>query len=150
MSVTQQDSLDLMYGIAKGAIDANAPGILHYAPDVRYVGQPKAERPDQEKLWIRISSSVVTDDLSAIPNATGQKLYQASGLLSVELYCPRNVAGSVSTFGLPLGEAIRSAYRSSGSSGEISFTNQKIVQMTETDESYLILVSVRFTYQTVQ
>jgi hypothetical protein len=149
MSITFQGALDLLFNTAKGAIDANANAILGYAPDVRYPGVPKALPPDMDKFWIRVSAQIVTDGIAALASASGQRLYEAEGLLSIQLFCPRNIAGSRDAQGLPFAEAIRTAFRSGSSSGEVWFTNAVIKELPEGDESYPVTVSVRFSYRTV-
>lgn len=148
MSITDQQAIDEMYGIVKGAIDLNT-SIFGYAPDVRYPGVPKSTRPDMSKQWIRVSSAIVKDDLAAFANDQRQQLYDADGILTVQLFAPRNVAGSLDPQALSMANAIAAAIRGRGTSGEIWFTNVRVLQQPESDTSYPVNVVARFNYRTI-
>lgn len=149
MSITFQGALDLMFAQVKAAIDANANAILGYAPDVRYPGVPKSDGPDIAKLWLRVSAQIVTDGDAALAGALGKRIYEAQGILAIQLFAPRNVASARDAQALSLAEAIRSTFRVGASSGEVWFTEAKITELPETVDSYPLTVSVRFSYRTV-
>lgn len=150
MSISYQEAKDEVFGRANVVLtngDTNA--LLGYLPDVRWQGVPKANKPDEDKLWARVSSQIVTDAQAALANANGNRLYEAGGLLYVQLFCPKGNA-DMPTDGVILAEALQAAYREQSDSSEIWYRNQRILELPETADNYPINVVVEFRYKTLQ
>lgn len=148
MAVTYQIAQDEVFGIVKAVIDANQASLFGYTIDVRYPGVPKDTKPDMSMLWARASSQIVSDGQSALSNVGGVKRYDAIALLYVQLFSPRNVPEKQKS--LTLAELLRSEFRKASPSGNLSFFNQKIVELPEEATNYPTNVVVEFRYQTVQ
>lgn len=148
MATTYHAAIDEMFATADGVLIGYAATLLGYALDVRWPGVPVSSKPDKTRLWARVSAQIVTDAQVSLANANRISLFQATGLLNVQLFCPRNVGASIDN-GRLIGEAIQNAFRTLSTSGEIWYTNQKVVELPEAGESYPITVSVRYTYKTL-
>lgn len=147
--MTYQDAKDELFGIVRSVLISTAITTLFgYEIDTRYSGVP-GEKPDQSRLWARVSAQLVTDGQTALANNNGVKLYEAVGLLYVQLFAPRNIPGGEDK-AEQLAEAIRSEFRKASPSGLIWFRNQKIVDLPETLESYPKNVVTTFSYKTSQ
>lgn len=149
MPTTYDAAIDAMFGIAKAIFDVNALAILGYVPDVRYPGAPLGTKPDRSRLWARVSSQIVTDGQASLTNALQQRMYEADGLLYIQLFCPRNVGASIDK-GRLIAKALQTSLRKDGLNGEIWFRKAKILELPESEESYPITVSAEFTYKTLQ
>lgn len=150
MSLSYLDAKDQLFTRAKnvlGGSDTNT--LLGYVPDVRWQGVPTATVPDKSKLWARVSSQVVTDGQAALANANGKRLFEAAGLLYIQLFCPKGEAG-IPAKGLLLAIALQAQYRQQSSSAELWFRNQRILELPETADSYPINVVTEFRYKTLQ
>lgn len=152
MSITYDQALDEIYGIAKAVFDDSQwPTLFGYTLDIRYQGVPKASKPDMQKLWVRVSSQIVGDGQASLTNVQGARMYEAHGLLFIQLFCPRNVGGSLDK-GMKLAMALQNAFRKPSPSNEIWFEGtpgQVIRVLPETEESYPVNVVVAFRYQTL-
>lgn len=148
MATTYSAAVDAMFALALSVLTGFAAGELGYAPDVRFAGVPKSNPPDKTKLWARITSEVITDRQASLANANGVSIFEASGLLFVQIFCPRNVGGSL-PIGRLIGAQLQNAFRNNGSSGEIWYTAAKLKELPEDSSSYPILFSTRFYYKTL-
>lgn len=147
MTTTYHDAVDSIFGTAKTVFDGYATTLLGYAPDVRYPGVPNANKPDKSKLWARCSSQIVTDVQASLSNVNNISFFFADGLFYIQLFCPRNVGGSIDK-GRLIAEALQKAYRASPLSGEMWYSKVKIVELAETEENYPINVSGEYQYKT--
>jgi hypothetical protein len=139
--MTYIEAQDEMFGIVKLKLAS-----LSY---VAWPRVPAPTSPDKTSMWARVSTQIVRDSQSTIGNTGGTRKFEAIGLLYVQLFAPRNIAGS-SEAALALAQIIQKEFRKASPSGLISFSNQKIVELPETDQNYPINVSVTFTYQDKQ
>lgn len=145
MATTYDAAIDEMFGVVKGVLAGQV--ILGYVPDTRWPGVPLGTKPDATRLWVRVSAKVITDNQATLANANGKTLYEATGMLYIQLFCPRNIGASIDN-GRLVAKAIQSAFRTS-LSAEIWYTKAKIEELPESDESYPINVSVQFYYKTI-
>jgi hypothetical protein len=149
MSTTFLAARDELFGMVKTVLDTAASGPIGYALDVRYIGLAQAAKPDMKKLWARVSHQVVTDGQAALADVNSQKLFEAHGLLYVQLFCPRNIGGMYDKT-MQLALNLQTAFRAQSPSGEVWFRDQIVRPLTETDENYPIQFSSAFNYQTLQ
>lgn len=139
--MTYTEAQDELFGIVQAKVSS-----LAY---VAWPRVPAASNPDKTTLWARVSMQTVTDSQSSLAGSNGVRRFETVGLLYVQLFAPRNIGGS-SEEALTLAKTIRDEFRKASPSGLISFKDQKIVELPETDQNYPINVSVTFTYQTTQ
>lgn len=149
MSILYSDAIDELFGIVE-AVFVSAPiTALFGTIDVRWQGVGIASQPDRTKVWARVSTQMVTDMQIALAQNANKNLYEATGLLYVQLFCPRNVATSMEN-GRTLALAMRNAFRKQSPSGEIWFRNQVITELPETTDFYPITVKTEYRYKTIQ
>jgi len=148
MTTTYHDAIDEMFGAAKGVFDADAVAILGYTPAVNWRGSPTGDPVDKSKLWARVSWATVTDGQASLANDGTKKLYECVGILSIQLFCPRNEADSAVN-GVLLAEALQQQFRHRSVSGELWYLNFKIVELPETATDYPITVSGQVRYKTL-
>lgn len=148
MATTATAAIDEMFETVKTVFDSVAAPLLGYDPDVRWPGVPVAAKPDRSKFWSRVSSQLVTDEQSALANASQLRLFEATGMLYVQLFCPRNIGGSIDS-GRSIAIALQTALRKASPDNEVWYRKAKSVELPEDDASYPILVSVQYTYKTI-
>lgn len=134
MPITYSNAIDEMFGIVNSAVP-DITALLTYAADIRWPGTPKRSLPDSSKVWMRVSFQTVDDKQKSLANAKGSRLYRATGLLYIQIFCPRNLANS-SVVGRKLGELIRDKFRHASPSGAIEFQNQQVRELPATEQNY--------------
>lgn len=146
--MTYAQALDSMFASVKATLDASGMSLVGYKPDTRWPGVPIASPPDKTKLWARVSVQIATDGQAALANFQGITLYEAMGLLYVQLFCPRNLAASLPN-GRLVAIALQATFRSLGATGDIWYRNAKFVELPETDDNYPVTFSTVFEYNTL-
>lgn len=158
MPVTLDNALDEMYGMIKTVVDAESAAIVGYVPEIRWPGAAKASKPDNTKIWLRVTNKIVVDEQRSLAdgNGTGTKRYTAIGFLIVQIFAPRTKFAAVGTssnmliVGKSLGIAIRDKFRHPSPSGAIWFRDQKVDELSETPEYYPHNVTVTFQFDTIE
>jgi len=100
---------------------------------IRWQGLQKRSIPDGSKFWCRISKQTVFEEqatLSTCEGAPGQKKYTASGLVFVQLFCPKSESNA---FGLgeQLAKIARDAFRGKSTENNIWFRNVRINEIPD-------------------
>lgn len=148
MAILPTEAVDEMFSSVKAAVDASQ-SIIGYAPEMRWPGAAKGSKPDMTSFWLRTSLQIVTEDQSSLANDFGSRMYESVGLLFVQLFCPRNLPGSIDK-GRLLAERIKSVFRQQSISGEVWYKNPKVVPLPETDQSYPFNVVITFSFRTLR
>jgi hypothetical protein len=148
MSLTYSQATDELFGMVKAVFD-NSNSLIGYIPDLRWPGIPRGDKPDDTKYWARPSAQWVTDQQSALANDNGTKIYEAVGLLYVQLFAPLGQANSPEKL-RALGEMLQAKFRSQSDSSEIWFRNQRIIELPEDSKNYKANFVTQFTYKTLQ
>lgn len=144
MPITYSNAIDEMFGMVNAELGNVCVVLTYDVFDMRWPGAPNAVAPDATKFWGRTSAQIVKDDVTSI----GGKKYTATGLLYVQLFCPRNVANTL-VLGRQVAALFRDAFRQPSVSGAINFYNQKIVELPETEDNHPMNVVVTFEYDSV-
>lgn len=116
-----------MAALVHDAVNANAEAILGYVPEIMWMNTQQ-DTPDGSKLWLRFSTQTVDDGqatLSSDESAPGKKRYDVSGLVFVQLFCPRSVQTSGED-GRNIGEMIRNAFRGKVTPNCVWFRNARL------------------------
>lgn len=148
MSINYADAIDEMFGTVKAVNDAGSVAILGYVPELRFQGVPLATKPAMDKVWLRTSQMNVTEDQASLSDINETRMFETVGLLYVQVFCPRDVAGSIEN-GRALASLFRDAFRQQSNSAEIWYRKQKLVELPETADNYPINVIVEFRYKTL-
>lgn len=150
MPTTYIAAKDELFGIVKAVFDdAKWVALLGYVIDVRWPEVARASKPDFTKQWARVSAQSVSDGQATLSNVQNTKVFEAVGLLYVQLFCPRNMPASQEN-GLLIASDLQAAFRKQSPTGELWFRNQKISELPPTEDSYPINVQTDFQYRTLQ
>lgn len=145
MSITYQATIDELFTSVKAVFDASTP-IIGYVPEVRWPGTPKGPKPDRTKYWARVSQQLVTEGQASLANVNSKKIFESIGLLYIQLFCPRNIAGSLQK-GQNLAVALRDAFCQQSTSFDLWYRNAKVVELPETADNYPINIVVEFHFK---
>lgn len=143
MPVSYNDAHDELYGIVNAAVAQTGP-IVGYVPSIQWPNAAKAGPPDYSKLWMRVSSSIVSDKLVSLRNQNGQRMYQALGLMFIQMFCSRTLPSS--QVGKVAAQFIREFFRTESVTGELRFIEAKIVELPAQELYYPINISVNYEY----
>lgn len=105
--------------------------IVSYVPEIRWQGVQYRDLPDGSKFWVRVSKQTVFEEqttLSACEGAPGQKRYTASGLVFVQIFCPKSNTQAFE-LGQELAKIARNAFRGKTTPGKIWFRNVRINEL---------------------
>ena len=142
-ALTYTDAIDTMFGMVNAAW-VGAASIVGYTPVIRWQGKEVADKPPVDQIWARVSAQIITDQQSSLANINGNRMYEAKGLLYIQLFCPRS-NNDLQT-GRIFSQYIREVFRTESPDGNIWFTNQRIVELAPDLASYPILISANFEY----
>lgn len=148
MPTTQQDAIDELFGSVKQVFDAST-SFISYIPDLRWPGNPIGGKPDDSKVWGRASQQHVVDQQASLSSASGKTLYEATGLLYVQIFTPRNRPESPE-LGRKLAVALQTKFRAQSDSGELWYRNGRILDLPEVAKNYRINFVVEFKYKTLK
>lgn len=110
------------------AWQANAGAVVGYIPEVRWQGVQYRSLPDGSQFWARLSKQTVFEEqatLSTCEGKPGQRKYTASGLVFVQLFCPKSNTQAFE-LGQKLAKVARNAFRGKTTPGKIWFRNTRI------------------------
>lgn len=113
------------------AWNANAGAVVGYVPEIRWQGVQYRDLPDGSKFWVRVSKQTVFEEqttLSTCEGKPGQKRYTASGLVFVQVFCPKSNTQAF-TLGQTLAKIARNAFRGKTTPGKIWFRNVRINEL---------------------
>ncbi len=154
MTTNYSDAKDAIYGRVKAAIDGPVTALLGYKPEIRwpYVAEPA--KPNNSKIWFRVSSQIVEEQqitLSTCEGAPGQKKYETVGVLIVEMYMPKAERDS----GVKGGKAaamIRDAFRNapSGEAGIVYYRARINDGIAPEELFYRLNVVTEFEYDEIK
>lgn len=148
MPITQQDAIDEIFGSVKQVFDAST-SFIGYIPELRWPGNPVGNKPDDSKIWGRASQQIVTDDQASLSSANGKTLYEAVGLLYVQIFTPRNKPESPA-LGLQLALKLRDKFQAQSNSAEVWFRKAIARELPEVAKNYRINFVVEFRYKTLK
>ena len=127
---------------------AKSSSVVGYVPDIRWQNVEEASTPDGSKFWGRVSTQTVFEEqttLSTCEGAPGQKRYTSSGLVFVQIFCPKSNA-QANEFGKKLSEVARSSFRGKSTPGNVWFRNVRINELPPEDLFYRFNVVAEFEY----
>ena len=127
-----------IFALFNAAWEANTAAIVGYVPEVRWQGVQERDLPESSKFWVRVSKQTVFEEqatLSTCEGKPGQKKYTASGLVFVQLFCPKSNAQAVE-LGQKLAKVARNAFRGKTTPGKIWFRNARINDGIPPEELY--------------
>jgi|ERR1044072_1973077 hypothetical protein len=133
------------------AWQANTAAIAGYVPDIYWQGVQSPIQPDGSKFWIRLSKQNVIEQqaaLSTCVGAPGQRMYEASGLVFVQLFCPKSTSESFD-LGQKLAVVARDAFRGKSTANNIWFRNVRINELEPEELYYRFNVVSEYEYNEI-
>lgn len=110
---------------------ARSAAIVGYVPEIRWQGVQYRDLPDGSKFWGRLSKQTVFEEQATLSNCEGlpgKKKYTASGLVFLQLFCPKSNAQAFE-LGQQLAKLGRNAFRGKSTPGGIWFRNVRINEL---------------------
>lgn len=117
MTTTYTDAIDEMFGKIRTAVNGPINTLLGYKAETRWPFVEEPKKPDNTKIWLRVSTQIVDEQqstLSTCEGLPGQKKYETVGLLFVELYLPKS-KGDSGVKGRQAATILRDLFRNAGS-----------------------------------
>lgn len=105
--------------------------------------------PNEDEVRARCSWMVVNSEQIGVGrDCEGRSLFQEVALFVCEIAAPKSTAGSMRLIDL-YGQAIKDAFRSSKSSGDLWFKNQRSTQLYDNQTMNQVKVFVNCVYKTL-
>jgi len=116
-----------------------------YVPEVRWQHVEGVAPPDGSKFWARVSSQTAFEEQTALAGNDGARRYTASGIVIVQLYCPKSLsrAGEI---GRKLAEVARNSFRGKSTSSSVWFRNARINELAPEENVYRFNIVAEFNY----
>jgi hypothetical protein len=127
---------------------AKTSGLAGYVPEVRWQYVEGAESPDGSKFWARVSSQSVFEEQTALAGNDGTRRYTASGVVVVQLYCPKSLS-QVGEIGRKLSTVARDAFRGKSTAGNVWFRNARINELAPEENVYRFNIVADFEYDEI-
>jgi len=146
--LTFKQATDEMKALFLAAWNAETAAIVTYVPEIRWQGVEKKALPDGSKYWVRFSKQTVTEEQSTLSNCEGlpgQKVYTASGLIFIQLFCPKSEENA-QDLGGKLAAVARNAFRGKTTPGKVWFRNVRINELSPEDLYVRFNVVAEFEY----
>jgi hypothetical protein len=145
MSIEYIDAEDELFGMVNQAFALAITGITP-APSLFFPSDLNVP-PSPNDIYATCSFVIVTDGQSGIGAPGGKSLYEAVGLLTVQIYAPKQVASAFRT-AQEMADMIRNVFRGHSTSGEIWFRNPRVTPVGGNTTMNQVNVVVTCTYKT--
>lgn len=148
MTTTRSEARNEINGLFLAAWNAGAGALAGYVPEIEWQGRQPRNTPDGSKFWARVSMQTVFEEqttLSTCEGKPGQKRYTASGLVFVQLFCPKSNTQAFEIGG-KLAEVARNAFRGKSTPGKVWFRNARINELDPEELYYRFNVVTEFEY----
>jgi len=130
--IEYDDVNDEINALFLAAWNAGTTALVGYVPEIRWQGVQYRDLPDGSKFWVRLSKQTVFEEQASLSNCEGlpgQKKYTASGLVFVQLFCPKSNTQAFE-LGQKLAKLARNAFRGKTTPGKIWFRNVRINELS--------------------
>lgn len=151
MSLTPSEARDEMFSLFSVAWATDAPAIAGYAPEVRWQGKEEPAAPDASKFWVRVSTQHVFEEQKSLTTEVtgqGKRRYEVSGLIFVQLFCPKSNPRATEQ-GYLLAQVARAAFRGKSTPGNVWFYNVRINELPEEDQFYRFNIIGEYEYDEI-
>jgi hypothetical protein len=139
-----------LFSIVNSVWVSQVTPLLAYQPQLRWQGVSEPTNAPTNQYWARVSTQNVSDTQATLSDYQGRRRYTSVGLLYVQLFCPKaNGASNSVDLGRTMADLLRNAFRRPSPSGTIFFTNQRIVELAPTPDTYPINIIIRYQYDIV-
>lgn len=148
MTTNYVEAIDEMFALANNAFAANSSAVVGYVPDIRWPGVQEVGTPDASKFWARVSQQTVIEEQTTLADESGKRRYTASGLIFVQLFCPKADVAAMDK-GRKLAVIARNAFRGKTTSGKVWFRNARINELEPEESAYRFNVVAEYEYDEI-
>lgn len=148
MATDYVTAIDEMFSLFYEAWLAQSSDVVGYVPEVRWPGVEEPQTPDFSKYWLRVSQQTVIEEQTALAGSDSKRRYTASGLIFVQLFCPKSEADAMEN-GRKLAVVARNSFRGKTTSGKVWFRNARINELTPEESAYRFNVVAEYEYDEV-
>ena len=148
MTIEFDQARDEIFTLFNTAWQAETGAVAGYVPEIRWQGVEYRDTPDGSKFWARVTKDTVLEEqttLSTCEGKPGQKRYTASGLVFVQIFCPKSNTQAFA-IGQKLAKIARNAFRGKTTPGKIWFRNVRINELDPEELYYRFNVVTEFEY----
>ncbi len=124
---------------------AKTSSVVGYVPDIRWQNVEEPSIPDGSKFWGRVSTQTVFEEQTSLAGNESKKRYTSSGLVFVQIFCPKSNA-QANEFGKKLAEVARNSFRGKSTPSKVWFRNARINELSPEDLFYRFNVVAEFEY----
>lgn len=124
---------------------AEVSALVGYVPDVRWPMVEEPAEPDSSKYWARVSIQTVFEEQTALAGSDTKRRYTASGLVFVQIFCPKSISNS-GEIGRKLAEIARKGYRGKSTPNKVWFRNVRINELSPENLFNRLNVVAEFEY----
>lgn len=148
MTATYPEAIDQIYGLFNLEWNANSAAIVGYNPEIRWPGVEEDTIPPADKFWCRISQQTLDEPQTTLRNGLGEQRYTASGLVFIQLFCPKSDTEGMDK-GKKLAQVAKKAFRGKTTSGKVWFRNARIQELAPEDNAYRFNIVAEYTYDEI-
>jgi len=148
MTTTYVEAIDEMFSLFNDAWLGQSAAVVSHVPVVRWPGVEEPGTPDAAKFWARVSQQTVLEEQSTISDDNGKRRYTASGLIFVQLFCPKSEPAAMEN-GRKLAVIARNSFRGKTTSGKVWFRNARINELAPEESAYRFNVVAEYEYDEV-
>lgn len=150
MTTSYVNAVDEIFSLFNIAWSAEAPAIVGNGetPEIRWQGVEDENIPNFNKYWCRVSQQTVEEPQTSLAGNDGKRRYTTSGLIFVQLFCPKSDAQAMDK-GRNLATVARNAFRGKTTSGKVWFRNARINELAPEDNAYRFNIIAEYEYDEI-
>jgi hypothetical protein len=118
-----------------------------YLPVLRTPGDRVVEDRNVALVMGKAAYQTITDTQSSFRNGNETRKYTATGMLGVQILCPKNVAKAY-VYGRLLARLVQKAFRNPPSGGSVWYRDQRIIEVGSVQNDNQINIFVTASYET--
>jgi len=148
MPIEYDAAISEMAKLFKAAWLVNSGAVFGYVPAVEWYGIEDKEKIDRSKVWVAFTTQSVIEEQGSLSTCVDQadtRMYDAAGLVIIQLFLPKSVDNAV-FLGRQLAKVARNAFRGKKTDGGIVFYNVRINNVDPEDQFYRFNVVAEYEY----
>jgi hypothetical protein len=123
----------------------NAESVLTYIPEIIWNGINRNEKLLTNLFWVKVWQETVTENQATFTNQNSKKRFEVSGLVFVQILCPRQITNSVE-LGRRLAMIAKDAFRGHSTSGKVWFRNAQVKEIAPDEKFHRFNVIAEYNY----
>lgn len=146
MTANYSEAIDAMFSRFYTDWLSGTTAIVGTVPEVFWQGVELPEKPIVDEFWCMVSTQTVMSEQATFRNNI--KRYTTSGLLVVQLFCPRSDSQSMQK-GRELAELVQTTFRSGETANGVWFRKVRINELPAEENSYRFNVVVEYEFDEI-